>query len=1185
MSEALGSLGRVRYLPDDKRVVFSASDLTAAAECEFAWLRRLDARLGRIAAVEEPEDEMLERAARMGDAHEERVLARYREEFDGAVAEIPQARSSDREGMAEALRRTGEALADPSVLVVFQAAFSTAEFVGFADFLVRDPSGAWRVQDSKLARRAKTTALMQLGAYVDQLDLLGVARSDEVDLLLGDGTTSTHRVSDVMPLFRVRRERLRALIADRRVELGAAGDAIAWGDPRGELDVVACGRCATCDAEVVAHRDLLLVAGMRPVQRARLREHGIRTIDELARAVDGPPRMRREVFEGLRTQARVQLAGPAGVPGEGAPEHAVPAYEVVAPEALATLPRPDRGDVFFDFEGDPLHSEPNARGDRETWGLDYLFGWADVAEEYTALWAHSFAEERAALERFCAFVEARRQAHPGMHIYHYAPYEPTHLAAMAARHGVCEAEVDRMLADGLFVDLYPVVRRGLRVGSRSYSIKKLEPLYMGDEVRTQDVQQGGDSILRYVEARDLLSGGDEAAAQEILDDLAAYNAYDCVSTRRLRDWLVARAIEADVRPAPPDEEVARSYEPSPLALALAGRAEDEPDAADAEALRLGAAAIDYYPREAKSFWQGHFQRLREPLSLWADTRGVLAVDPERSVVREPWQAAESGRGGERREVALRGDVAPGSRLRRGSAFALYARPAPFAASASARWAHIAREVEIVEELDDGCVVAELARRDEPWDALPVALAPGAPPRAGRQQQAIDAWAESVLAAGSGFPEDPATDLLRRLPPRGLVAPGEGNDVDAIVESLLALDRSCLAVQGPPGTGKTFVGSRVIARLVAERGFRIGVVAQSHAVVEHMLERVVAAGLPGDRVGKAVKDPDAEVAFTRLGSSNALARFADDRPDGYVIGGTAWDFAHPQRVRPGQLDLLVVDEAGQFSLAPTIAVATAARNLLLLGDPQQLPQVSQGTHPEPVDAAALGWAMGGEAVIPPSRGSFLARTWRMHPEVARVVSDLSYDGRLAAHPGTELRAIEGVEPGVRIRPVRHHGNATDSPEEAAEVVRIVRDLVGRAFTDIRISDEGRASPLAPRPLGPDDLIVVAPYNAQVARVEEALAEAGFPQIRVGTVDRFQGQEAAVSIVTLAASSGADAPRGTEFLMLQNRLNVAVSRAQVAAYLVHSPALLDDLPYTPAGVARMSAFARLVGAADGARQTVP
>jgi len=406
-------------------------------------------------------------------------------------------------------------------------------------------------------------------------------------------------------------------------------------------------------------------------------------------------------------------------------------------------------------------------------------------------------------------------------------------------------------------------------------------------------------------------------------------------------------------------------------------------------------------------------------------------------------------------------------------------------------------------------------------------------------------------------------------------PSTGDDVAAITASILALDRSYLAVQGPPGTGKTFVGSHVIARLVTDHGFKVGVVAQSHAVVEHMLERVIAAGLPAMRVAKAPKEGGGKTAFTAI-PKNGVAAFAAEHSDGYVVGGTAWDFAHTQRVPRGSLDLLVIDEAGQFSLASTIAVSLAAKRLLLLGDPQQLPQVSQGTHPEPVDTSALGWVMHGEQVIPASHGYFLARSWRMHPAVAAVVSALSYAGRLFSREGAERRSLSGVEPGVHVVPVRHRGNATESPEEAAEVVRIVRDLIGRDFTDIRIGDDGSAVPCDPRPLSATDVIVVAPYNAQVVCVERALAEAGYGDVRVGTVDRFQGQEAAVSIVTLAASSGRDAPRGSDFLLLQNRLNVAISRAMVAAYLVHSPALLDDLPHTPEGVARLSAFARLVRA---------
>ncbi|MFB7892704.1 TM0106 family RecB-like putative nuclease [Microbacterium sp. NPDC056044] len=1197
----------MRYIEDEGRIVWSASDLKTAAECEFAWLRGIDARLGRVIAVEDPEDLTLERAGRLGTVHELRVLAGYIERFGDRVVEIPETRSSDAAALADAVAQTNAALASDAE-VVYQAAFSTDSFVGFADFLVRDEAGRWLVQDTKLARHARVTALMQLAAYVDQLDRLGVPRSDRVQLLLGDGSVSEHEVDDLLPVFSLRRERLAALIADRRLDLGAAGDPIAWGDPRGELGVVACGRCATCDAEVVASRDLLLVAGMRPVQRERLRAAGIETIEQLAAAPNGPVGMNPEVFASLRTQARLQLESPAGTPpliapkpvpvphevvGAGgavaavleapavAPAPPIPVFEVVAPKALGALPRPDHGDLFFDFEGDPLHTEPPAPGEPTQWGIDYLFGWVDTREQYTALWAHSFADEKRALEAFLDIVNLRRQQFPGMHIYHYAPYEPTHLLAMAARHGVREADVDRLLRDGVFVDLYPIVRRALRVGSRSYSIKKLEPLYMGDEVRTSDVQKGDDSIVRYVEARALQADGAVVEASVVLDDLADYNRYDCVSTLRLRDWLVDRAREAQLVPSPNPEPDERAYEPSVRATVLDALALDHPDdSVEARSLRLGAAAIDYYPREAKSFWATHFLRLREPVSLWDETRDVVAIDPARSVVREDWHFLESGKGGERRIVELRGDLAPGTRISEGSnPFALYELPAPFPFEASPRWIHAYRSVTVVEVLDDGAVIEETAVDGVTWSELPLALTPQAPPAAGNQQKAIDAWADTVIAAAPELPADPATDILCRRAPRTLTGPlpAAGNDnVDAIARAVRDLDRSYLAVQGPPGTGKTYVGSHVIARLVRDHGYNVGVVAQGHATVEHLLDRVIAAGVPAVQVGKAPKDAAADHSFTVLPKNGVAAFTAEHEASGYVIGGTAWDFSHEGRVPRGSLDLLVVDEAGQFSLASTIAVSLAAPRLLLLGDPQQLPQVSQGTHPAPVDTSALGWVMDGADVIPHEYGYFLAETRRMRPEVAAPVSTLSYRGELEAHSSTALRRIEGVPAGLVPIALRHHGNATQSLEEAAEVARLVGDLIGREWTDVTTDDiDGSSTSLAPRPLEQRDLIVVTPYNAQQVAVEAALAAAGFPDVPVGTVDKFQGKEAAVAIVSLAASSGRDAPRGLEFLLLRNRLNVAISRAMHTAYVVYSPGLLDDLPYTPEGVARLSGFARLVG----------
>ncbi|MDJ1114693.1 TM0106 family RecB-like putative nuclease [Microbacterium dauci] len=1162
----------MRYIEDDGRIVWSASDLKAAAECEFAWLRAIDAKLGRVPAVDDPEDLTLARAGRLGTQHELRVLADYHAQFPGRVIEIPETRSSDAAALADAVAATIAALADPDAAVVFQAAFATDEFVGFADFLVRDDDGSWIVQDTKLARHARVTALMQLAAYADQLDRLGVSRSDRVQLLLGDGSVSEHAVRDLLPVFGLRRGRLRALIADRDVAAGGAGAPLAWGDERGDLRIVACGRCATCDLEVIAQRDLLLVAGMRPVQRDRLRAAGVVTIDDLAAAREAPPRMSWDTFAGLRTQARLQLESPAGgvAPVASGVPVAVPTFEVVFPKALGALPRPSRGDLFFDFEGDPLYTEGAGANGVTHWGIDYLFGWVDLDEQYSALWAHSFADEKAALLQFLDIVALRRQAHPDMHIYHYAPYEPSHLLAMAARHGVGEAAVDRLLAEGVFVDLYPIVRRALRVGSRSYSIKKLEPLYMGAEVRTSDVQRGDDSIVRYVEARTLQDAGDAASAQAIFDDLADYNRYDCVSTRRLRDWLVDRAREAKLVPSREPDAGEVVYEPSHRAEALSRLAADASDDTAAEALRLGAAAIDYYPREAKTFWATHFLRLREPVSVWEDTRDVVVVDRDRCRVVTDWHLPEGGRA-QRRVIELRGDLAPGTRLVEGqNPYAVYEVPAPFPIETSPRWIHAARSITVADVLDDGVVIEETAYQGFAWQELPVALTPQAPPRAGSQQAAIDEWADAVLAAGGELPADPASDLLLRRSPRlagGAGLPRTADDIADIAAALVALQDSALSVQGPPGTGKTYVGSHVVARLVRERGFRVGVVAQSHNVVEHMLDRIVAAGVPKAQVAKAPKGPaTGDESFTVI-AKNGMAPYIAEQQGGFVVGGTAWDLTHAGRIGRRSLDLLVIDEAGQFSLASTIAVSMAATRVLLLGDPQQLPQVSQGTHPEPVDTSALGWVMDGASVIPPERGYFLAQTRRMRPEIAGPVSELSYAGRLAAHPGTSTRTLDGVASGVVTVPMVHTRNATQSPEEAERVVELVRGLRGRAW------DDGTGA----RPLEGRDIIVVTPYNAQQVLVEEALVAAGFGDVPVGTVDRFQGQEAAVVIVSLAASSGRDAPRGLEFLLLQNRINVAVSRAMHTAYVVYSTGLLDDLPRTPEGVARLSAFARLVGAA--------
>ena len=394
-------------------------------------------------------------------------------------------------------------------------------------------------------------------------------------------------------------------------------------------------------------------------------------------------------------------------------------------------------------------------------------------------------------------------------------------------------------------------------------------------------------------------------------------------------------------------------------------------------------------------------------------------------------------------------------------------------------------------------------------------------------------------------------------------------VDAVHAAVRALDRSYVAVQGPPGAGKTFLASHVIARLVAE-GAKVGVVAQSHAVIENLM--LACCARDGFDVSRAVRlrgksvTPDAP--WSEVSDSELVELISG--AGGLLFGGTVWDYVSERRVPAESLDVLVVDEAGQFSLTNTVAAARAARAVLLLGDPQQLPQVSTGAHPYPVDVSALGWLSDGAAALDPRFGYFLGESWRMDSALCERVSWLSYDGALASAAATAGRTLQGVEPGVVSYPVEHAGCSVRSGQEAQAVVDCVRELLGREWVP--------AAGAELRPLAAEDCIVVAAYNAQVDCVREALIAAGLADssgagVRVGTVDKFQGQEAAVVLVSLA-SSRVESGRGAGFVLSPNRLNVAVSRGQWQAVLVHSPWVARSVPQDVEEVLALSGFAGLV-----------
>lgn len=1132
------------------RVVYSASDLAAAARCEYSLLRSFDAHLGWGPPVQAA-DELLARTAGLGGEHERRHLDELRDLTDDTVTVIGRPAYTV-EGLTAAAAATLRAVEEQAP-VIYQAAMFDGRFVGFADFLMFDGQ-RYRLRDTKLARSVKVEALLQLAAYADTLAHTGVPVHDEVELVLGDDATVAYRVDELLPVYRQRRAELQRLL-DRHL---AGGRAVSWSDE----NVGACLRCPECAIEVRAQDDLLLIAGMRVTQRARLIEAGITTMTELAHH-DGPvPDLAARTVDALSSQARLQIA--PQVAGK-------PPFEVVDPQPLKLLPDPDKGDLFFDFEGDPLWT-----ADGRMWGLEYLFGVLGTAGgDFQPLWAHDRSQERQALLDFLAMVRKRRRRHPNMHIYHYAAYEKTALLRLAGRYGVGEDEVDDLLRNGVLVDLYPLVRKSIRVGTENYSLKSLEPLYMGSELRTGDVTTATDSITMYARYCELRAESRDDDAAIVLKEIEDYNRYDCRSTRRLRDWLIARAIESGVPP----------HGPQPVAGGDAVDVDDDlsgrlgrfagQDATtrspQQQAVAMIAAARGYHRREDKPFWWGHFDRLNNPVDEWADTTDVFIVDTGN--VDTDWHVPPRARKPQR-WLRLHGSIAAGELAR--DMYALYDPPAP-AGLVDDPERRAYGPVTVVECDDPSAPTEVVVVEREPkngglFSQMPFALTPGPPIRTTALRESIEATAAAAAAGLPRLAPSAVIDILLRRPPRtrtGAPLPRTGDPAADITAALLDLDSSYVAVHGPPGTGKTYTAARIIDTLVNAHQWRIGVVAQSHAVVENLFADIVGAGVDPSRVAK--KGHGSVGTWTEIGEKDYPDFVADHA--GCVIGGTAWDFANAARVPRGSLDLLVIEEAGQFCLANTIAVAPAAANLLLLGDPQQLPQVNQGTHPEPVDSSALGWLVDGGHTLTSERGYFLDRSYRMHPAVCAAVSRLSYDGRLRSfEERTAARRLDGFEPGVHVLTVDHDGNSTDSRQEATAIVAEIGRLLGSAWTD----EDGS------RPLTQDDLLVVTPYNAQVVLLRRLLGRAGLDEVSVGTVDKFQGRQAPVVFISMVASSIADVPRGISFLLNRNRLNVAVSRAKYAAVVVRSAMLADYLPSTPAGLVELGAFLAMSEAERARRQ---
>ena len=907
--------------------------------------------------------------------------------------------------------------------------------------------------------------------------------------------------------------------------------------------------CLACRAKWQADDHLALVAGISKSHVAEFRRRDITTVAQVA-AMSlplpwKPERGAIQTFERVRDQARLQV--------ESRTSGAV-LYETLSPLpgfGLARLPPPSKGDIFLDFEGDPFVGEG---------GLEFLSGYAfqDDAgtESYRADWALSRADEKASFERFVDFVMERWGVHPDLHIYHYAPYEPAALKRLMGRYATRESEIDRMLRGGLFVDLYAIVRHAIRAGVESYSIKKLEPLYTFERtVGLPDVS----AVLAKVQAS-LELGDFEGIGEEERTAVADYNRDDCLSAWRLRDWLegirseLVAAGTAIERPAPESADAGENLTAwhQKIAILIERLTQDVPAdplerTRDQHARWLLAHTLDWHRRENKAVWWDYFRLSALSADELLDERAGLSGLAFLETV-----------GGTAKAPIHRYSFPPQDTDLRGDEDLCQLGGKKFGAVVAISLEH--RTIDIKKRRDTADVHPEAVFAHQLIDAevLADALA------------RIGKYVADNGMSGEG-PYQAARDLLLRSAPRTGGEALKGPDETALGAAMRLAPylQGVFPIQGPPGTGKTHIGARMIATLT-QRGTRVGVTANSHKVIRNVLDEVLEAapelGTSIECIQKVAEDEPnlPQLQFTIKNEELLDAISANCQ----VAGGTAWLWARPDAFQ--SVDTLFIDEAAQMSFANVLAVSQAAKNIVLLGDPQQLEQPMQGSHPEGTDVSALTHILGPHATIPADRGLFLEETWRLHPKICTFTSELFYESRLRSRPGMELQEIRSKSringSGLRFLPVAHEGNQSSCPQEADAIRDLVTEILNSKTTWIdRENNE--------LPIGLLDILIIAPYNAQVFELHDRI-----PGGRIGTVDKFQGQEAPIVIYSITTSSYLDAPRGMEFLYSLNRLNVATSRARAICVMVGSPAIFEADCRTPRQMQLANAFCRYLEMAE-------
>ena len=1016
---------------------------------------------------------------------------------------------------------------------VYQARLSNDKWQGWADFLIKVPTpsklGNWsyEVIDTKLSTQTRAGTILQISLYSELIEEIQGVLPEYMHVRTPENEQS-YRVNDYISYLRLIKKRL-----DNAINAPIA----TYPEPCSHCDI--CNWWEHCNGIRRDDDHLTFIAGMGTSQIKEVRQHGITTLQAMSEVPIPipfkPTKGSKETFTKLREQARVQNETRTS---------RKPIYEVlelIENTGFYNLPEPSEGDIYLDFEGDPL-VEPS--------GLEYLFGWV-FQNKYHCIWVSNLEEEKAALSEFIEFVFDKRKEFPGLHIYHYAPYETIALKRMMGKYAVKENEIDVLLRTKSFVDLHRVLKQSIRAGVERYSLKDLE-VYHGF-VREMDLR----TLSKFKADYEFLleSKKFEMITDEMKAAIQLYNQDDCYSTLNLHLWLekeselliakgktIERPIENTVET--PEHVTAHLERITPIYEALMQDIPLDVNERNKEqqARFILANMLDWYRREQKSFFWEYYRILElEPEELLDEKTALTYLQftgesiPEKRSFIDTYTFPSQ-------ECELR----PGNQIKNedgGSAG------------------------EII-EIDERNNFIKLKKGPSIKEVHPTSIIKYELIKTTEKEECLILFAEWIVSHGF---ENNINDykvtrdlLLNNLP--NLSEPIV-DTTDLVLKSIdwaSKLNNSYLPIQEPPGSGKSFTGSHLVLELI-KKGKKIGITALSHKVIINLLDKVqklaVKQGIAVSIIYKGSTNDDGDYPWEM---TKKIDTVVGNISKYQVIAGTSFMWCNEKL--KNSVDYLIIDEAGQFALIDTVVVSQASKNIVLLGDHQQLKQPIKGVHPEGTDVSALEHLLESKKTISEEKGIFLEKTYRMHPSICFFDSEMFYESRLQSVAGLEHQRVEGNTEfqgsGLFYKSIILEGNTNFSLEEIEEIEKITIELTKG---DVFWYDDKNVK----RVIQDSDIKIITPYNSSVFELQKRI-----PTIEIGTVDKFQGQEAPVIIYSLASSTPEDAPRGMDFLYSPNRFNVAVSRAKAVFIMVGSLRIFEPDCKSPEQIKLANPFCRFI-----------